>query len=82
MGQAIVKCPECGGEVLVQQPGQCVAAAYVTIGYANGDAVHKLHRAIETIDAVAGEMPYRDELAQVAALLRQVDAELVAFADW
>ncbi len=81
MGKTTVECPECGNEILIQRPGQKVAAAYVEIGYSNGGAVIDLQQAIEMVDIAAEDLPFRDDLTMAARLLRRVDAQLITVAD-
>ncbi len=82
MGKTIVECPECGQEILVQTPGQMVAAAYVEIGFSNGQAATDLEQAIELVEIAAGDLPFRDDLTQAATLLKRANAQLTAIADW
>ena len=81
MGQTLIECPECGAEMLVQQPGTKVAGVYVEIGYSNDGAVIQLHRAIELLEGAVEALPLREDLETALRLLRQVDSQLVTIAE-
>ena len=81
MTRVIVQCPDCGEEFLVNHPGQKVGGCYVSLGFSNGAAMTKLQQAIEILSCAAQDLPFRDDLAMAARLLRRVESQIVAIAD-
>lgn len=76
MSQTVIVCQECGNEIVVQRPGQRVAAAYVTIGVSNSTTFEKLAIARRLVSEAAGELPFRDDLGRAAKLLHEIEIEL------
>ena len=65
-------CPNCGRKIVFAQ--RFAFAAYVEFGIANGEALTKLHQAIQLLDSMVTSDA---RLRKAARLLRQVTKSLV-----